>query len=935
MSDPPTTSTSAWHRNATRITQPASQSLFKPLPPFSFQQTQGSSIRKHRNVASCVNCRKRKTKCDRVWPCTPCKLRKEEGLCVEYVKEPIDRPTGYTHVVDFGLLSQRVVQLENILSRLVRRVDNPQEYEDLLVELEPIVAVKGEEKRGRGKVKAEGQAGEEGLKELPEDGEDEYDEDEMTPSVGEGSRRLSSSVVPQGRPTYLPPVQALPVPPTQTQMPTLSTPITGNMPLHAMYPDSSLLTHRTSTGIGDIVSPTHPRHAVLGRERSSTTGSFSGAAGPYGYQQPRLNQLAHANGRVVTPSELDQWSSSGNLSISALQQHTTAGDAAQTIGGGAGIGIGVEPPSRAPSETEHAAALTLEDMALGRGQNIERAAFGRGEVEDVDAAFGGIGGGQAFGQAGGLKMVDPAKGTRTPDRVAGDHPGLKNLPSPLQAQYIIDFYLRNIDYLIRCIHVPTFRNQCRALWTRAAGSPYTLEEMSFVALYAACLTVGLHLMSEPGRRDLGLTDEVAARLTGAWWDVCLGALEKADWMQVHSITGLQAVMSEYHWTLCGTAIKIAYALGLSRLGPENPTANYEEVRKSYGSRWAGAIDREVARRVWYALEHNYTYTIQMESNKTAEPANVNDEDLVNGKPIVSQPKDVHTGMSYVLNRLQLLYPLQRLVQQVNLSGRQRYTYVMEAHSEFEVVIDNMSAFYRSNAGITHYANDAESMRQIAIESEVLKNAINLRLLRLHRVYFAQSFQDSKYMLSREVCLNSAFAFLEAFSGPVAPSVEARYWPQTYGLFTSSVILYLNLCRVPDAQVEKAASDVQRGINALRRISGLRGLHGTADALQKLLNEEFASRRSLAESKAAGKRKASDAFPDDRSSKKHYTDAQTPSVAGSGTTPLINQPIDFDNNLSLFTDLPFLSEDQNIMDILNFTIPDLDYSAFNLTDDTFG
>lgn len=32
----------------------------------------------------------------------------------------------------------------------------------------------------------------------------------------------------------------------------------------------------------------------------------------------------------------------------------------------------------------------------------------------------------------------------------------------------------------------------------------------------------------------------------------------------------------------------------------------------------------------------------MESNKTAEPANVNDEDLVNGKPIVSQPKDVHT-----------------------------------------------------------------------------------------------------------------------------------------------------------------------------------------------------------------------------------------------------------------------------------------------------
>jgi hypothetical protein len=70
---------------------------------------------------------------------------------------------------------------------------------------------------------------------------------------------------------------------------------------------------------------------------------------------------------------------------------------------------------------------------------------------------------------------------------------------------------------------------------------------------------------------------------------------------------------------------------------------------------------------------------------------------------------------------------------------------------------------------------------------------------------------------------------------------------------------------------------------IRRISGLRGLHGTADALQILLSmspvavtffahpsldEEFASRRSLAESRS-GKRKANDP-PDDRNSKKQYT-----------------------------------------------------------------
>lgn len=100
----------------------------------------------------------------------------------------------------------------------------------------------------------------------------------------------------------------------------------------------------------------------------------------------------------------------------------------------------------------------------------------------------------------------------------------------------------------------------------------------------------------------------------------------------------------------------------------------------------------------------------------------------------------------------------------------------------------------------------------------------------------------------------------------------------------------------------------------------------------------------------GKRKADEVSPDSRNSKKqvmvnHFMlhvllrsyadmfeatqDAPTPSGTGSGTTPLITQTIDFDNNLNLFTDLPFLSDDQNIMEILNFNIPDLDYSTWGL------
>lgn len=484
--------------------------------------------------------------------------------------------------MDFGLLSQRVVQMENILSRLIRRIDNPRDYEDLLVELEPIVAVKGEPGMGkrsrtagdnsgrRPKMESQangGMADDDLLRDRQDDQDDESDEDDESPSIaGEGSRRFSiaSSAIPVNTRNLAVPSLGN-VQPQLTQssiarpIQPLATPQSANVPLHSMYPDSSLLTHRSSTGIGDIISPTQSQRP-LGRPSFSSSISYSGNAGPFGYgmqQQPPMNQLAHANGRVVTPSERDGFALDQFANLAATGSAETSGLSLAALVNAnnsvSGIGIGIEPPSRAPSETEHAAALTLEDMALGRGQNVERVGYMRNE--GISENTGGDREGEGSVSSKVFNMAnDPSKsalgidmaqtkGKGSNDRtLANEHPGLNNLPSPLQAQYIINFYLHNINYLARCIHVPTFQQQCRAFWARAPSSPHTLEEMSFVALYTACLTVGLHLMGEVGRRDLGLTDEVAAKLTDMWWDICFVALEKADWMQVHSITSLQAVM---------------------------------------------------------------------------------------------------------------------------------------------------------------------------------------------------------------------------------------------------------------------------------------------------------------------------------------------------------------------------------------------------------
>lgn len=48
--------------------------------------------------------------------------------------------------------------------------------------------------------------------------------------------------------------------------------------------------------------------------------------------------------------------------------------------------------------------------------------------------------------------------------------------------------------------------------------------------------------------------------------------------------------------------QIAQNLGLSRLSPELPReASVEDIKRTFGSRWEMAADREIARRIWWTL----------------------------------------------------------------------------------------------------------------------------------------------------------------------------------------------------------------------------------------------------------------------------------------------------------------------------------------------
>ena len=98
--------------------------------------------------------------------------------------------------------------------------------------------------------------------------------------------------------------------------------------------------------------------------------------------------------------------------------------------------------------------------------------------------------------------------------------------------------------------------------------------------------------------------------------------------------------------MLGAATKIGMSLGLASVPDEVETASAHLPLQ-----WRSAIDREVGRRVWYCLleldwlfsmEHNFLYIIAPEITKTAEPSNVNDDDITPDEPVVAAPNEVHT-----------------------------------------------------------------------------------------------------------------------------------------------------------------------------------------------------------------------------------------------------------------------------------------------------
>lgn len=207
---------------------------------------------------------------------------------------------------------------------------------------------------------------------------------------------------------------------------------------------------------------------------------------------------------------------------------------------------GFEPASKAPSAHEHDAALALEGMALGR--ELHNAIPQSRNERELSSAYRQLTSESNNEPTPGSPITFSSfvqsKKIHKPSGGLKAFPAASRLPSIIVGKYVINHYLENVDFRWRCLHRPTFERQLEDLSQRLRhkSTDFYRDELSTLALYAACLAVGVHFLDDDGYRDLNLNEEQAEQLAATCWEVSYQALEASDWMQVHDIRSVQTIM---------------------------------------------------------------------------------------------------------------------------------------------------------------------------------------------------------------------------------------------------------------------------------------------------------------------------------------------------------------------------------------------------------
>ncbi|KAL7421260.1 hypothetical protein Q5752_004145 [Cryptotrichosporon argae] len=232
------------------------------------------------------------------------------------------------------------------------------------------------------------------------------------------------------------------------------------------------------------------------------------------------------------------------------------------------------------------------------------------------------------------------------------------VPTPDQSRIITRASFLYTSFMhCGAVHAPTWLAEHESFLdsiTRGEGGG---RSDAWLSGYFAIISVGLYYVGDFLSDALGLPDDLHIVLAEFYFDVCIEALERSNFMSVSpTFEALQTIVilpvlahnfgsSAYVETLLHVGIRIAQTLRLHILGPE---------RLDNGRAAPGLIRRELGRRIWLILRMSETRpdfarpaTLIYPPGLTVEPLHANDEDMKDDYVVV-RPLSQPTVVSHML-----------------------------------------------------------------------------------------------------------------------------------------------------------------------------------------------------------------------------------------------------------------------------------------------
>lgn len=404
------------------------------------------------------------------------------------------------------------------------------------------------------------------------------------------------------------------------------------------------------------------------------------------------------------------------------------------------------------------------------------------------------------------------------------------LPTQAQIQLLLRFYVQQVDWYAKVIHVPTFMTETNFLLAHIHQHSYHLVNVGFLGVLLIALCLSFHFADTQLCEQLMLDYTSCSNYAQHLYAGAQACLQYANYTSSHSLEHLQTIVlmgmysqshddSDSHWALIGSAIKIAQNIGLSRLGNETGS-------RRYPPEWRSSICREVARRVWWnlviedwshAMAHQGTYSVHPAQNHTSFPANIDDADLTASDVVQSKPLNIHTEMSSFLYRLRLIELHRQVIDEINRGG-----YEPEYAQEMNTKITNAMGEIKDIFQVTTDPQKlTRSNQATCIEKKICHIMTQGQLLQLHRPFLFRGCYDAHFAASRNQCIKSAQLILQHLGTDRHGGKLLRWWIAVLYGFASVVVLFVDLCYLHDnsmeSEIRQRRKEIQDALQLFRSV----------------------------------------------------------------------------------------------------------------------